>query len=120
MLQTLEREPQDEMAQVTAYNSGGHYQTLISRYILRYYVHSVEILSKVMTVAQVYDTSPAPGRVPMMDNGSVGGGGVGGRRDNPHKYLLYKPSLPQLQVTPWLLLPQPYPSRPAPDTSHLI
>jgi len=56
MLQTLEREPQDEMN-------------------------------------QVYDTSPAPGRLPMMENG-----GVGGRRENPHKYLLYKPTLPQLLV----------------------
>ena len=56
MLQSLEREPLDELA-------------------------------------QVYDTSPAPGRTPMMDNG-----GVAGRRENPHKYLLYKPSLPQLQV----------------------
>ena len=30
---------------------------------------------------QVYDTSPAPGRLPMMENG-----GVGGRKENPHKY----------------------------------
>lgn len=58
MLQTLEREPQDELA-------------------------------------QVYDTSPAPGRVPMMEsNGSVSGR----TRENPHKYLLYKPTLPHLQV----------------------
>jgi len=55
MLQTLEREPQDELA-------------------------------------QVYDSSPAPGRVPLEN------GGVMGRRENPHKYLLYKPTLPQLQV----------------------
>jgi len=55
MLQTLEREPQDELA-------------------------------------QVYDSSPAPGRVPIEN------GGVMGRRENPHKYLLYKPTLPQLQV----------------------
>ena len=56
MLQTLEREPQDEMGQV--YN----------------------------------DRSPAPVRVP------VENGGGGGARDNPHKYLLYKPTLPQLLV----------------------
>eukprot|EP00092_Neocalanus_flemingeri_P003583 GFUD01003843.1.p1 GENE.GFUD01003843.1~~GFUD01003843.1.p1 ORF type:complete len:573 (+),score=133.56 GFUD01003843.1:138-1856(+) len=55
MLQTLEREPQDELA-------------------------------------QVYDSSPAPGRIPLEN------GGVMGRRENPHKYLLYKPTLPQLQV----------------------
>merc|ERR1712106_388084 len=55
MLQTLEREPRDELA-------------------------------------QVYDSSPAPGRVPLEN------GGVMGRRENPHKYLLYKPTLPQLQV----------------------
>ena len=30
---------------------------------------------------KVYDTSPAPGRLPMMENG-----GVAGRRENPHKY----------------------------------
>lgn len=56
MLQTLEREPLDEMGQV--YN----------------------------------DRSPAPVRVPMEN------GGGGGARDNPHKYLLYKPTLPQLLV----------------------
>lgn len=54
MLQTLEREPQDDLA-------------------------------------QVYDSSPAPGRVPVEN-------GILGRRENPHKYLLYKPTLPQLQV----------------------
>jgi len=54
MLQTLEREPQDELA-------------------------------------QVYDSSPAPGRIPV-ENGMIS------RRENPHKYLLYKPTLPQLFV----------------------
>lgn len=55
MLQTLEREPQDELT-------------------------------------QVYDTSPATGRVPCEN------GGIINKRENPHKYLLYKPTLPQLQV----------------------
>ena len=55
MLQTLEREPQDELGAVV-------------------------------------DTSPAPGRIPL-ENG-VGRAG----RENPHKYLLYKPTLPQLMV----------------------
>jgi len=54
LLQTLEREPQDELA-------------------------------------QVYDSSPAPGRVPI-ENGMLT------RRENPHKYLLYRPTLPQLMV----------------------
>ena len=58
MLQTLEREPQDELS-------------------------------------QVYDQSPAPLRVPL-ENGESGLRQTG--RDNPHKYLLYKPSLPQLMV----------------------
>ena len=60
MLQTLEREPQDDMS-------------------------------------QVYDRSPAPApmRVPL-ENGS--GNGVTRPRENPHKYLLYKPTLPQLLV----------------------
>jgi hypothetical protein len=39
----------------------------------------------------VYDSSPAPGRIPVEN-------GILGRRENPHKYLLYKPTLPQLQV----------------------
>lgn len=55
MLQTLEREPQEEIGQVYS------------------------------------DRSPAPVRVPVENGG-------GGARDNPHKYLLYKPTLPQLLV----------------------
>ena len=54
MVQTLEREPQDEMS-------------------------------------AAYDRSPAPMRVPLEN-------GVKSSRDNPHKYLLYKPTLPQLMV----------------------
>ncbi|GAB6024608.1 hypothetical protein CHUAL_009752 [Chamberlinius hualienensis] len=52
MLQSLEREPQEE-------------------------------------TAQVYDVSPAPGRIPF-ENGDRTG-----KRDNPHKYLLYKPTISQ-------------------------
>ena len=64
MLQTLEREPQEEL--------GG----------------------------PVVDTSPAPARIPGLENGLGGPGLVraGPGRDNPHKYLLYKPSLPHLMV----------------------
>ena len=42
-------------------------------------------------LVQVYDSSPAPGRTPI-ENGMLT------RRDNPHKYLLYKPTLAQLFV----------------------
>merc|ERR1719288_59177 len=45
-------------------------------------------------MSQAFDRSPAPVRVPMEN----GGGGVTRPRENPHKYLLYKPSLPQLLV----------------------
>jgi len=55
MLQTLEREPQEDMA-------------------------------------QMYDQSPAPGRVPFEN------GGVVLKRENPHKYLLYKPTVSQFLV----------------------
>eukprot|EP00095_Tigriopus_kingsejongensis_P009832 maker-scaffold21_size687808-snap-gene-1.16 protein:Tk09832 transcript:maker-scaffold21_size687808-snap-gene-1.16-mRNA-1 annotation:"hypothetical protein TcasGA2_TC003262" len=56
MLQTLEREPQEEFA-------------------------------------QIYDVSPAPGRSPF-ENGS----GMGLKRENPHKYLLYKPTVAQFLI----------------------
>ena len=43
------------------------------------------------------DTSPAPAPVRLpLENG--GGVRAGAGRDNPHKYLLYKPTLPQLLV----------------------
>ena len=65
MLQTLEREPQEELGVVGL------------------------------------DTSPAPARIPL-ENGLGGPGGAvmgrAGGRENPHKYLLYKPTLPQLMV----------------------
>ena len=60
MLQTLEREPQEE-------------------------------------VSQVLDSSPGPGRIPL-ENGGGGVGSMSRGRDNPHKYLLYKPTLPHLAV----------------------
>ena len=64
MIQTLEREPQDE------YN-------------------------------HIYDASPAPGRVPYGVPGAKGfmeNGERPARRENPHKYLLYKPTLSQVLV----------------------
>ncbi|XP_025112792.1 protein SCAI-like isoform X2 [Pomacea canaliculata] len=64
MLQTLEREPQDEL------------------------------------VTQTFDTSPAPGRPPFRDlpPQSSLNGERSGARDNPHKYLLYKPTFGQLNT----------------------
>ncbi|GFR60147.1 protein SCAI [Elysia marginata] len=56
MLQSLEREPQDDLSN------------------------------------QIYDTSPAPGRTPF-ENGERSN-----KRDNPHKYLLYKPTYGQLNT----------------------
>ncbi|CAL1546949.1 unnamed protein product [Lymnaea stagnalis] len=56
MLQTLEREPQDDLSN------------------------------------QIYDNSPAPGRTPF-ENGDRTN-----KRDNPHKYLLYKPTYGQLNT----------------------
>ncbi|CAL4074369.1 unnamed protein product, partial [Meganyctiphanes norvegica] len=59
MLQTLEREPQED-------------------------------------VAPLYDTSPAPTKIPTFENGDriVNSN----KRENPHKYLLYKPTFSQLMV----------------------
>ncbi|XP_013404360.1 protein SCAI [Lingula anatina] len=55
MLQTLEREPQEDLSN------------------------------------QLYDQSPAPGNKPGFENGDKIN-----KRDNPHKYLLYKPTFSQL------------------------
>ena len=64
MLQTLEREPQED-------------------------------------ITQMYDASPAPGRQPL-ENGGIVGPGTGMsaclKRENPHKYLLYKPTVSQFSV----------------------
>ncbi|CAH1787122.1 unnamed protein product [Owenia fusiformis] len=58
MLQTLEREPQEDL-----------------------------------TSTQIYDASPAPGKTPSFgDNNNLN------KRDNPHKYLLYKPTFSQLNT----------------------
>ncbi|XP_076455204.1 protein SCAI-like [Babylonia areolata] len=65
MLQTLEREPQDDLT------------------------------------TQIFDTSPAPGRQPLQHIGqqsSLENGDRNNARDNPHKYLLYKPTFGQLNT----------------------
>ena len=44
-------------------------------------------------VTQIYDASPAPGRIP-----NENGLDPRFRRENPHKYLLYKPTFSQFLV----------------------
>ncbi|ENN79886.1 hypothetical protein YQE_03705, partial [Dendroctonus ponderosae] len=49
----------------------------------------------------IYDASPAPGRMPYGVPGQKGyleNGDRPSRRENPHKYLLYKPTLSQILV----------------------
>ncbi|ELU10092.1 hypothetical protein CAPTEDRAFT_93181 [Capitella teleta] len=61
MLQTLEREPQEDLSH------------------------------------QLFDASPAPGRMPFFISDGSSGSCTGlNKRDNPHKYLLYKPTFSQL------------------------
>ncbi|XP_022687352.1 protein SCAI-like isoform X2 [Varroa jacobsoni] len=91
MLQTLEREPSSIAGETAATASGG---------------------STVMT-SELYDASPgaqravASGGFPENDDprfhsaaasSSMSVSSASMRRDNPHKYLLYRPSLPQLLV----------------------
>lgn len=45
-------------------------------------------------INQMYDVSPAPGRMPFQENGDQ----RSGKRENPHKYLLYKPTFSQFFV----------------------
>jgi hypothetical protein len=45
-------------------------------------------------ITQLYDVSPAPGRMPFTENGDQ----RTVKRDNPHKYLLYKPTFSQFFV----------------------
>lgn len=45
-------------------------------------------------LTQLYDSSPAPGRAPFPENGDH----RPVKRENPHKYLLYKPTFSQLYV----------------------
>lgn len=79
MLQTLEREPQESMHSLT---HGGAHHPLI-------------------THGGPHDASPATSRMPYGVPGSksyIENGDRRSIRDNPHKYLLYKPSLSQLMV----------------------
>ncbi|OWF49719.1 protein SCAI-like isoform X1 [Mizuhopecten yessoensis] len=62
MLQTLEREPQEDLSN------------------------------------QIYDASPAPGKPPFVRPHAYDNGDRNNRRDNPHKYLLYKPTFSQLNT----------------------
>lgn len=45
-------------------------------------------------IAHMYDASPAPGRLPFPENGDH----RSLKRENPHKYLLYKPTFGQFYV----------------------
>lgn len=45
-------------------------------------------------INQMYDVSPAPGRMPFAENGDP----RSTKRENPHKYLLYKPTFSQFFV----------------------
>ncbi|XP_060079099.1 protein SCAI-like [Ylistrum balloti] len=62
MLQTLEREPQEDLSN------------------------------------QIYDASPAPGKPPFVRPHTYENGDRNNRRENPHKYLLYKPTFSQLNT----------------------
>ena len=46
-------------------------------------------------INQMYDVSPAPGRMPF---GTENGDHRSAKRENPHKYLLYKPTFSQFFV----------------------
>lgn len=98
MLQTLEREPTE----------GGHPLSIMGG----------GMMPLMGAHGGPHDASPAASRMPpysmpgskgYLENGGGGGGGGGGvgggvggdrrhYRDNPHKYLLYKPSISQLLV----------------------
>lgn len=85
MLQTLEREPIE----------GAHPMTILGG----------GMLPMLGAHGSAHDASPATSRMPYGPGAKAyienGGGGVGERRptrDNPHKYLLYKPSISQLLV----------------------
>ncbi|XP_069121234.1 protein SCAI-like isoform X1 [Argopecten irradians] len=62
MLQTLEREPQEDLSN------------------------------------QIFDASPAPGKPPFVRPHTYENGDRNNRRENPHKYLLYKPTFSQLNT----------------------
>lgn len=47
--------------------------------------------------SQLFDSSPAPGMMPPNENGLEGGPRIY-RRENPHKYLLFRPTFSQFLV----------------------
>jgi Protein SCAI len=100
MLQTLEREPQESFQGLS---SGGHPLGLGG--VPHGGPHGkVEppVLKTRTNFITFEDASPAASRMPSYVPGSKGyienGDSRRGMRDNPHKYLLYKPSLSQLMV----------------------
>lgn len=92
MLQTLEREPTESfhgLSHGLPMTHGGPHGKLLQ--------HSQQSVSKQLLL----DASPAASRMPAFVPGSKGyieNGDRRSMRDNPHKYLLYKPSLSQLMV----------------------
>lgn len=77
MLQTLEREPQESL-------------------------HTMPHAHPMVAHGGPHDASPAASRMPPYgvpgSKGYIENGDRRSMRDNPHKYLLYKPSLSQLMV----------------------
>ena len=49
-------------------------------------------------MGQMYDASPAGGRSFLNENGERTSSSAGYKRENPHKYLLYRPTFSQLFV----------------------
>lgn len=93
MLQTLEREPQDTFH---GHLHGGPHGEFCCSCIDQL---ESNINSQTCHISPITDTSPAANRMPAYVPGSKGFIENGrSMRDNPHKYLLYKPSLSQLMV----------------------
>lgn len=100
MLQTLEREPQESFQGLS---QGSHPLGLGG--VPHGGPHGKNKENKLETFNEKFkfsDASPAASRMPSFVPGSKGyienGDNRRSLRDNPHKYLLYKPSLSQLMV----------------------
>lgn len=94
MLQTLEREPTESGHPLTGI--GGMMPPIIGS-------HGGGVTSVGGGVVSAHDASPAASRMPPYggvpgSKGYIENGDRRQYRDNPHKYLLYKPSISQLLV----------------------
>ncbi|XP_050702874.1 protein SCAI-like isoform X2 [Eriocheir sinensis] len=102
MLQTLEREPQEDITQL--------YDTSPAPTKMAAFngdTTTTTTTTNTTTTTTTTTSNPATTNLPSGGPGSGGGtggggGGIGGprtlKRDNPHKYLLYKPTFSQLMV----------------------